>query len=94
MSASENLLQLVKKSLLIPEAETFADLEISALIDSALALVKSTGVGDAEIESKEVTTIVIIYVKTFFGFQNDGSVKELPQAFYFLLKQVSLTKGS
>ena len=94
MSASENLLPLVKKSLLIPETETFADLEITALIDSALALVKSTGVSGTALESKEVATIVIIYVKTFFGFQNDGSVKELPEAFYFLLKQVSLTKGT
>ena len=94
MSASENLLPLVKKSLLIPETETFADLEITALIDSALALVKSTGVSDDAIESKEVSSLVIIYVKTFFGFQNDGSVKELPQAFYFLLKQVSLSKGT
>jgi len=34
MSASENLLPLAKKTLLIPEAETFADLEITALIDS------------------------------------------------------------
>lgn len=94
MSANVNLLPLVKKSLLIPEAETFADLEITALIDSALALVKSTGVSDDAIESKEVSSLVIIYVKTFFGFQNDGSVKELPQAFYFLLKQVSLSKGT
>jgi len=94
MSANVNLLPLVKKSLLIPEAETFADLEITALIDSALALVKSTGVSDDAIESKEVSSLVIIYAKTFFGFQNDGSVKELPQAFYFLLKQVSLSKGT
>ena len=94
MSANVDLLPLVKKSLLIPEAETFADLEITALIDSALALVKSTGVSDDAIESKEVSSLVIIYVKTFFGFQNDGSVKELPQAFYFLLKQVSLSKGT
>ena len=94
MSANVNLLPLVKKSLLIPEAETFADLEITALIDSALALVKSTGVSDDALESKEVATLVIIYVKTFFGFQSDGSVKELPEAFYFLLKQVSLTKGT
>jgi len=56
--------------------------------------VKSTGVSESALESKEVSTIVIIYVKTFFGFQNDGSVKELPEAFYFLLKQVSLTKGA
>ena len=94
MSANVNLLPLVKKTLLIPEAETFADLEITALIDSALALVKSTGVSESAIESKEVSSLVIIYAKTFFGFQNDGSVKELPQAFYFLLKQVSLSKGT
>ncbi len=94
MITSEDLLIVVKKSLLIPEAETFADLEISALIDSALALVKSTGVSESAIETKEITALVVIYVKTFFGFKSDGAVKELPEAFYFLLKQVALTKGT
>lgn len=94
MVRSEELLTLVKKSLLIPEAETFADLEISTLIDSALALVKSTGVSESAIEAKEVAALVIIYAKTFFGFKSDGAVKELPEAFYFLLKQIALTKGT
>ena len=88
-----SLLILVKASLLIPDSDTFADEEITSLIESALALVKSTGVSDAHLEENEVKSIVLIYCKTFFGFANDGSVKELPQSFYFLLKQLSLSKG-
>ena len=93
MSAPANLLSLAKTSLMIPEAESYADEELSSLIESALALVKSTGVSESHFEANEVKSIVLIYVKTFFGFSNDGSVKELPQSFYFLFKQVTLTKG-
>ncbi len=94
MSVSSSLLNLVKASLMISESETFADTEINALIESALTLVKSTGVSDTHLLDHDVQSLILIYVKTFFGFKGDGSVKELPQAFYFLLKQVSIAKGS
>jgi formyltetrahydrofolate synthetase len=35
--------------------------------------------------------LVLIYCKTFYGFKNDGSVKELPSSFGFLLRQLALT---
>ncbi len=41
-----------------------------------------------------VSTIIIIYVKTFFGFKNDGSAKELPKTFDMLVGQIALTKGT
>ncbi len=94
MSVSSSLLNLVKSSLMISESESFADTELSALIESALTLVKSTGVSDTHLLDHDVQSLVLIYVKTFFGFKGDGSVKELPQAFYFLLKQVSISKGT
>lgn len=94
MSVSSNLLSLVKASLMISESESFADTELNALIESSLALVKSTGVSDTHLLDHDIQSLVLIYVKTFFGFKGDGSVKELPQSFYFLLKQASLTKSS
>jgi len=94
MSVSSSLLNLVKASLMISESELFADAELNALIESALTLVKSTGVSETNLLDHDVQSLVLIYVKTFFGFKGDGSVKELPQSFYFLLKQVSLSKGS
>jgi hypothetical protein len=33
-------------------------------------------------------------VKTFYGFKNDGSAKELPKSFDMLVGQLALTKGS
>lgn len=92
MSQTSNLLALVKKSVML-ESETFANDELTSLIESCLALVRSTGVKEEHLNAKEVESLVLIYVKTFFGFANDGSVKELPQSFYFLLKQLSLSKG-
>jgi hypothetical protein len=40
-----------------------------------------------------VSTVIIIYVKTFFGFKNDGSAKELPKTFDMLVGQIALTQG-
>jgi len=34
----------------------------------------------------------LIYVTTSFGYKSDGSLKELPKHFDFLLKQIALTK--
>jgi len=55
------------------------------------------GVAD-EIASAEgvpiVDSLILIYCKTFFGFKNDGSVKEIPKSFEMLVKQIALTKGS
>lgn len=92
MSLTSKLLTLVKKSVML-EDETFADEELTSLIESCFALLRSTGVKEEHFSAKEVESLMLIYVKTFFGFASDGSVKELPQSFYFLLKQISLSKG-
>jgi hypothetical protein len=91
----EELLTLVKSSLLIPASEHYADTELKTLIDSCLFLISSTGVNtSATTLISPISGLVNIYVKTFFGFNHEGSVKELPNSFYFLLKQLSLSKGN
>ena len=91
---SDSLLTKVKKSLLIPESESFADGEISILISACKELISSTGISEATIESSEVVlTLVLIYTKTFFGFKSDGSVRELPSSFYTILNQLAISKG-
>lgn len=91
---SDSLLTKVKKSLLIPESESFADGEISILISACKELISSTGVSDDTMESSEVAlTLVLIYTKTFFGFKSDGSVRELPSSFYTILNQLAISKG-
>jgi len=91
------ILDTVKKALLIPLSETYADEELQSHIDACKELMRSVGVAD-EIVSAEgvpiVDSLVLIYCKTFFGFKNDGSVKELPKSFEMLVKQLALTKGS
>lgn len=89
------MLEIVKKSLLIPLDETYADDELSSLIIGCKELIKSSGVDDSVVEgdNKIVESLVLIYCKTFFGFKNDGSVKELPSSFDLLLRQLALTKG-
>lgn len=91
------ILDTVKKALLIPLTETYADEELQSHIDACKELMRSVGVAD-EIVSAEgvpiVDSLILIYCKTFFGFKNDGSVKELPKSFEMLIKQLSFTKGS
>ena len=88
------LLEYVKKSLLIPIEETYADLELNAYIEACKALILSTGVKPEGIENNPLTkSLVLIYCKTFFGFKSDGSVKELPRSFEMLLLQLSLSSG-
>ena len=91
---SDSLLTKVKRSLLIPESESFADGEISILINSCKALISSTGVGEEVLETSQVVlTLVLIYTKTFFGFKSDGSVRELPSSFFTILNQLAISKG-
>jgi hypothetical protein len=88
------ILNTIKKSLLIPESETFADSELRLHILSCIELIKSTGVSESSIYGDSLAeALIIIYVKTFFGFKNDGTVKELPTSFDKLLTQLTLTKG-
>ena len=91
------ILDTVKKALLIPLSETYADEELQSHIEACKELIRSVGVAD-EVVSNEgvpiVDSLILIYCKTFFGFKNDGSVKELPKSFEMLVKQLALTKGS
>lgn len=90
------ILDIVKKALLIPLEETYADEELMAHINSCKSYLDSCGVDSSYINDEEnsmVCSVIIIYVKTFFGFKSDGSVKELPKSFDMLVNQIVLTKG-
>jgi len=91
------ILDIVKKALLIPLAETYADDELIAHIGSSKHYLESCGIDSTYINDESnpmVSTVIIIYVKTFYGFKNDGSAKELPKSFDMLVGQLALTKGS
>lgn len=93
MSDTKNIKNKVKKALMIPLDETYADEEIELHIKSCEHLITSTGVSEDIACSDDglVEALVLIYCKTFYGFTNDGSVKELPSSFDFLLRQLVLT---
>ena len=83
----------VKKALMIPAEDTFADDEIKLHIEACCQLLITPGVPTTVVASDSalVEAIILIYVKTFFGFKSDGSVKELPANFDILLRQLVLT---
>lgn len=88
------LLETVKKSLLIPDDETYADAELKGYIESCQNLILSAGVKPEVIKDNQIAhSLVVIYCKTFFGFKSDGSVKELPKSFDMLLNQLALSSG-
>ena len=90
---SENMLEIVKKSLLIPVNENYADDELSIHIASCRQLLITAGVPREIAESDDdslVKALIIIFVKTNFGFKSDGTVRELPKSFDVLLRQLSL----
>lgn len=88
----DSLLDLMKKTLLIPLEETYADEEIRAHILSCKELLISSGVPKEVVEEDDplVKGLITIYVKTMYGWKSDGSVKELPKSFDLLLKQLCL----
>ena len=91
------ILDIVKKALLIPLSETFADDELMTHISSCKHYLESCGIDSSyinDVSNPMVSTIIIIYAKTFFGFKNDGSAKELPKTFDMLVGQIALTKGT
>ena len=84
----------VKKSLMIPSDDLESDNELTLHINSCFSLIRSAGCSDDLIMSGNglVEALVLIYCKTFYGFTNDGSVKELPSSFDLLLRQLVLTQ--
>lgn len=92
---SENMLAKMKKALLIPATENYADDEITIHIASCRQLLITAGVSQEIAESDDdplVTALITIFVKTHFGFNSDGTVKELPKSFDVLLRQLCLHK--
>ena len=87
------ILDLVKKALMIPASEKFADDELMVHIEGCKELLVSAGTPKqiADSDNPLVKGLIIIYVKTYYGFKNDGSVKELPSNFDMLLKQLVLS---
>ena len=89
----ENILETMKKALLIPATEHYADDEISIHIASCRQLLVTAGIPREIAESDDnplVTALITIFVKTNFGFNNNGEVKELPKSFDVLLRQLCL----
>lgn len=83
----------IKKALMIPADDTFADDEIKLHIETCCQLLITTGVPATVVSSDNslVEGIILIYVKTFYGFKSDGSVKELPTSFDLLVRQLVLS---
>ena len=91
--SSENMLMKMKKALLIPATENYADDEIMIHIASCRQLLVTAGVPRETAESDDnplVTALITIFVKTNFGFNSNGEVKELPKSFDVLLRQLCL----
>lgn len=89
------VLDLVKNSLGIPLDSHELDVEFNAFIEAAKELLRGSGVNEKYLIDEAdplVTSFILIYVSTSFGFKSDGNLKELPKHFDFLLKQIALTK--
>lgn len=89
------ILDLVKNSLGILLDSHELDAELNAFIEAAKELLRGSGVNEKYLIDEAdplVTSFILIYVSTSFGFKSDGNLKELPKHFDFLLKQIALTK--
>ena len=89
------VLDLVKNSLGILLDSHELDAELNALIEASKELLRGSGVNEKYLIDEAdplVTSFILIYVSTSFGFKSDGNLKELPKHFDFLLKQLALTK--
>lgn len=95
MRDENRFLSEIKKALMLNESDTFADDEIKLHISSCETLLVSMGLPEETAKSDDslIKGLILIYVKTYFGFKTDGSVKELPSSFELLVRQALLTKG-
>lgn len=84
----------IKRALMIPESESYADDELLLHVNGCTQLLITMGVSEqvATSDNPLVEGIILIYVKTNFGFKNDGAVKELPSSFDLLVRQLALTQ--
>lgn len=90
-----SFLATVKKALMVSNEDTFADDEITLHIHSCELYLVSIGLSEEDAKSDDtlVESLILIYVKTFYGFKSDGSVKELPSNFDILARQLVLTRS-
>ena len=91
------ILDTVKKALLIPLTETYADEELLSHIEACKELIRSVGVADDVVNGEGVPivdSLILIYVRRSLVLRTMDSVKELPKSFEMLIKQLSFTKGS
>ena len=89
------VIDLVKNSLGIQLDSHELDAELNAFIEASKELLRGSGVNEKYLIDEAdplVTSFILIYVSTSFGFKSDGNLKELPKHFDFLLKQIALTK--
>lgn len=88
------ILDIIKDSLGLPKEETNFDEQLNVLILGAKELLRGSGVGEKYITDEDplISSFIIIYVTTMFGFKSDGSLKEMPKHFELLLRQIALTK--
>ena len=95
MRDENQFLSEIKKALMLNESDAFADDEIKLHISSCEVLLVSMGLSmeTAKSDDSLIKGLILIYVKTYFGFKTDGSVKELPSSFDLLVRQALLTKG-
>lgn len=95
MSVRDNdkFLIRIKKALLFAEEDTYSDDEVLLHIEACCQYLISTGVPENVVRSTNplVEGLILIFVKTYFGFKPDGSVKELPPSFHLLVRQLVLT---
>lgn len=95
MRDEKKFLNEIKRALMLTEDDLFADDELMLHICSCENLLVSMGMPEEIAKGDEslIKGIILIYVKTYYGFKNDGSVKELPSSFDLLVRQAILTKG-
>lgn len=73
------VLDLVKNSLGIPLDSHELDAELNAFIEAAKELLRGSGVNEKYLVDEAdplVTSFILIYVSTSFGFKSDGNLKE------------------
>lgn len=81
----------MKKRLRIEDSETDFDNEVDENINSAVAHLKGAGVDETvvtEASDERVNQLIVMYTKTFFGYDIRDNIKELPQSYWLMLDQL------
>lgn len=81
----------MKKRLRIETDETDFDSEVLENINSAVAHLKGAGVDETIVDDasdERVNQLIVMYTKTFFGYDIRDNIKELPQAYWLMLNQL------